>query len=89
MESTAKLLARRGSTTLSVTVERGPSVMPAALAALDARYDAAARTLHIEGLAPSDIARTLATLEASGYAIENVDFNRSTLQDVFLDLVRR
>jgi ABC-2 type transport system ATP-binding protein len=89
MESTAKLLARRGSTTLSVTVERGPSVMPAALAALDARYDAAARTLHIEGLAPSDIARTLAMLEASGYAIENVDFNRSTLQDVFLDLVRR
>ena len=89
MESTSKLLARRGSTTLSVTVERGPSIVPPALAALGARYDAPERTLHFDGLAPSAIARTLTLLEASGYAIENVDFNRSSLQDVFLDLVRR
>jgi ABC-2 type transport system ATP-binding protein len=89
MESTEKLLARRGSTTLSVTVARGPSAPPPALAALGARYDAPARTLHFDGLAPSAIARTLALVESLGYFVENVDFNRSSLQDVFLDLVRR
>lgn len=89
MESTAKLLARRGSTTLSVTVERALDAIPPALLARGARYEAPNRTLHFEGIAPSAIAPTLAELESNGYTIENVDFKRSSLQDVFLDLVRR
>jgi ABC-2 type transport system ATP-binding protein len=89
LEPTKKLMARRGSTTLSVTVERPVEPIPPALVARGARYDAATRTLHFEGIAPSAIAPALADLEAHGYAIENVDFKRSTLQDVFLDLVGR
>ena len=54
-----------------------------------ARYDAVTRTLHFEGIAPSDIAPALADLESHGYTIENVDFKRSSLQDVFLELVGR
>jgi len=89
MESTAKLLARRGSTTLSVTVERPLDPVPRAIAARAGRYDARTRTLHFEGIAPTQIAPTLAEFESNGYTIENVDFTRSSLQDVFLDLVGR
>jgi ABC-2 type transport system ATP-binding protein len=89
MESTANLLARRGSTMLSVTVQRGPASLPPELLARGARYEQAEHRIHIDGLAPGAIARTLAEIEANGYTIVNVDFNRSTLQDVFLDLVGR
>ena len=88
MESTAKLLARRGTATLSVTVERPFDALPPPIAARGARYEERSRTLHFEGIAPSAIAPTLAELESYGYTIEDVDFSRSSLQDVFLDLVR-
>ncbi len=89
LESTAKLMARRGSTTLTVTIERALVTMPPALAARGARYEAATRTLSFHDIAPAAIAPTLAELVAHGYDIENVDFTRSSLQDVFLELVRR
>ncbi len=89
MESTAKLLARRGTTTLSVTVDRPLASVPAALIALGAIYDAPTRTLRLSNVPPDAIAATLGELGAAGYAIENVDFARSSLQDVFLDLVKR
>lgn len=89
MESTAKLLARRGTATLSVTVDRPFETLPPSIAARGARYDGHARTLNFEGIAPSAIAPTLAELESYGYTIEDVDFSRSSLQDVFLDLVGR
>jgi ABC-2 type transport system ATP-binding protein len=88
MESTAKLLARRGQTTLTVTVERPIGTVPPGLVALGARYEAGGRSVHFENVAPSHVARTLSELEAQGYTIENVDFHRSSLQDVFLDLVK-
>jgi ABC-2 type transport system ATP-binding protein len=87
LEPTEKLLARRGSTTLSVTVERPLDPIPPVLLARGARYDPETRTLRFEGIEPSAIAPALAELDAHGYAIENVDFKRSSLQDVFLDLV--
>ncbi|GAC1311373.1 MAG: ABC transporter ATP-binding protein [Vulcanimicrobiaceae bacterium] len=89
MESTAKLMARRGSTTLTVTVEGALAAMPLALATRGARYEPTTRTLVFHDIAPTAIAPALAELVASGYEIENVDFTRSSLQDVFLDLVRR
>lgn len=89
MESTAKLLARRGTTTLSVTVDRPLASVPAALIALGAIYDAPTRTLRLSNVPPDAIAATLGELGAAGYAIANVDFARSSLQDVFLDLVKR
>ena len=61
--------------------------IPPVLLARGARYDPETRTLRFEGIEPSAIAPALAELDAHGYAIENVDFKRSSLQDVFLDLV--
>jgi len=89
LESTAKLMARRGSTTLTVTVERSLATIPPALVLRGARYDAATRTLVFSQIAPTAIAPALAELVAAGYEIANVDFTRSSLQDVFLELVRR
>jgi ABC-2 type transport system ATP-binding protein len=87
MEPTARLMARRGSTTLCVTVANAPITMPAMLAAHGAMYDPITHALTFGGIAPSEIAPTLAAIQSLGYAIENVDFSRSSLQDVFLDLV--
>ncbi len=89
MESTAKLLARRGTTTLSVTVEGPMLVLPPALAARGATYDAATRTVRLTNVPPDAIAATLDVLTAHGCAIENVGYTRSSLQDVFLELVKR
>jgi ABC-2 type transport system ATP-binding protein len=88
-ESTAGLLSRQGSTTLGVTVDRPMAGIPARLADLGARYDAATNTLYVEGVQPAGIAPALAELESAGYGIANVDFKRASLQDVFLDLVRK
>jgi len=87
LEPTERLMARRGSTTLSVTVRNAPRDLPATLSARGARYEAVTRTVFFEGIAPAAIAPALADLVANGYDIENVDFKRSSLQDVFLDLV--
>ena len=89
MESTAKLLARRGTTTLSITVERALAALPPGLAARGATYDASTRVVRLLDVAPDAIAATLGELTAVGAAIENVEFARSSLQDVFLELVKR
>ncbi len=88
-ESTARLLSRQGNTTLSITVDRPLGHIPPAFAALGAHYDDASNTLYVEGLEPSGIAPALAELEAGGYTIANVDFKRASLQDVFLELMRK
>jgi ABC-2 type transport system ATP-binding protein len=89
MEPTANLLARRGSTTLSVTVKGAVEPLPPVLVARGVTYDPVARVLHFTGIAPSAVAPALIEVEALGYTIEDVDFTRSSLQDVFLDLVHR
>ena len=89
MESTAKLLARNGVATLNVTVAAPNDGFAVPSVARGANYDALTRTFHYPGIAPSAIATALAELQAQGYTIENVDVSRSTLQDVFLDLVGR
>ncbi len=89
MESTVKLLTRNAVSTLRVTVADGRQAPGPALVARGARYDAATRTFSFDGLPPSSIASALADVQAQGYAIEHVDFAQKSLQDVFLDLVRR
>jgi ABC-2 type transport system ATP-binding protein len=89
MESTAKLLARQGQTTLSVTLDCVLDPLPAALAGLGARFDRATKTLAVDDLPAGAISPTLAELERLGCGILNVDFKRSSLQDVFLELVKR
>jgi ABC-2 type transport system ATP-binding protein len=89
LDAIGRLMERRGTTTLSVAVERVPAVLPPALTERGARYDPELRTLRFEDIASSQIAPILAELDALGFAIENVEFRRSSLQDVFLELVRR
>lgn len=88
MESTAKLLGRRGST-LHVTLEAPiAGLLPASIGKRGAVYDADTRRLLFPDISPKAVAATLAEVQAEGYAIEDVDFARSSLQDVFLDLVK-
>jgi ABC-2 type transport system ATP-binding protein len=88
MESTAKLLGRRGST-LHVTLESPiGGLIPPSIAARGAAYDAATRTLLFPNTSPKSLAAVLAGVQAEGYTIEDVNFARSNLQDVFLDLVK-
>ena len=85
MEPTERLMRRHGPATLSVTLDRefsAPSL------ARGARRDGDMRTLHFDGLDPAQIAPLLIELEAAGYTIENVEFRRASLQDIFLQLVR-
>ena len=58
--------------------------------ALAAALEALMRPLleDLDGLDPAQIAPLLGTLEAAGYTIENVEFRRASLQDIFLQLVR-
>jgi len=86
LEPTVNLVGRHGTATLSVTLDREAAGVAAARGA---RIDGDPRTLHFDGLDPAQIAPTLAELESAGYAIENVEFRRASLQDVFLQLVRR
>jgi ABC-2 type transport system ATP-binding protein len=88
MESTEKLLGRRGST-LHVTLESPiGGLLPASIAARKAAYDATTRTLLFPETSPKSVAAILADVQAEGFTIEDVNFARSSLQDVFLDLVK-
>ena len=89
MEPTEQLVTRHGPATLSVTVDRAVDSVAPALAARGARRDGDPRTLYFDGLSPAEIAPTLAEIEAAGYAVENLEFRRANLQDIFLELVRR
>jgi ABC-2 type transport system ATP-binding protein len=89
MEPTEQLVTRHGPATLSVTVDRSVDSVAPALAARGARRDGDPRTLYFDGLSPAEIAPTLAEIEAAGYAVENLEFRRANLQDIFLELVRR
>jgi ABC-2 type transport system ATP-binding protein len=85
-EPTERFVGRHGTATLTVRLNR-----PLDEVALSAsvRRDPDSRTVHFDGLDAAAIAPTLAKLEAAGYEIENVEFRRASLQDVFLELVRR
>jgi ABC-2 type transport system ATP-binding protein len=89
MDSTVALLARRRHDALSVTLDRPLAVMPPELAARAARYDPATRTIFLDRLAPADVPAALAVVEKAGYELADVEFKRASLQDVFLDLMRK
>lgn len=86
LEATESLLSRNREATLKVTVNRPIMQLPPALLQRGARFEAGNKALSIEGVAPDHIAATLTELEADGFEIEGVDFRRSTLQDIFLEL---
>lgn len=86
LEATESLLSRNREATLKITVNRPIVQLPAGLVQRGARFEPGDVALSIEGVAPDHIAATLTELEAEGFEIEGVDFRRSTLQDIFLEL---
>ena len=89
LESTQSLLARRPDTLLTITLDRPIHDLPSQLLARGARFEPGAERVTLTGVAPDELARTLGELEAAGFGIESVDYKRATLQDVFLELIRR
>jgi ABC-2 type transport system ATP-binding protein len=87
LEPTAKLLARRGTTSLVVTIARPLAALPAEIAARGGAYEPGAQTIEFHNVEPSAISQVLLALGTAGIEIANVDFRKSTLQDVFLELV--
>ena len=87
LEPTAKLLARRGSTSLIVTIVRPLETLPAEIAARGGTYEAGTQTIAFHNVEPSAISPVLLALGTADIEIANVDFRKSTLQDVFLELV--
>ena len=85
-ESTESLLSRNRDATLKVTVNRPIVRLPEGLLQRGARFEPGGVALSIEGVAPPQIAAALKELEDDGFEIEGVDFRRSSLQDVFLEL---
>jgi ABC-2 type transport system ATP-binding protein len=89
LQSTQSLLATNRDTTLAITVDRPVRDLPASLTARGARFEAGATQINIDNVTPGQLAATLTELEAAGFVVEEVDFKRSSLQDVFLELTRR
>ncbi len=89
LESTAKLVARRNDTILSITVDRPIRALPPALVARGATLDPSDLVIHLQGILPSEIASALTEIERAGFTIEDMEYKRSSLQDVFLELTRR
>ena len=89
LQSTQSLLATNRDTTLTMVVDKPILELPAGLIARGARFESGGRQLHIEGVTPDQLGPTLAELQAAGFTIEEIDFKRSNLQDVFLELTRR
>jgi ABC-2 type transport system ATP-binding protein len=87
LEPTAKLLARRGSTSLVVTIVRPLAALPAEIAARGGVYEAGTQTIVFHNVEPGAISPVLLALGSVDIEIANVDFRKSTLQDVFLELV--
>ncbi|MBC5810927.1 MAG: ABC transporter ATP-binding protein [Candidatus Eremiobacteraeota bacterium] len=88
LEATETLVKRTGRALLTVTLDR-PFAPTPSLTARGARADGNPAIVLFENLSPEAIAPALAELASLGYGIENVEFRRSNLQDVFLELVRR
>ncbi|MDP9017020.1 MAG: ABC transporter ATP-binding protein [Candidatus Eremiobacteraeota bacterium] len=89
LQSTQSLLATNRDTTLTITVDRLVRDLPATLIARGAHFEPGSMQIRIRDVTPGQLATTLAELEGAGFGVEEVDFKRSNLQDVFLELTRR
>jgi ABC-2 type transport system ATP-binding protein len=89
LDTTEALLARRGRSSLIVSVNRPVVPMPPALAVRGAHLDGSPKIVRVEGVPPCEIGHVLAELERADYLIEDVEVVHASLQDVFLDITRR
>ena len=89
LQSTQSLLARNRDTTLTITLDAPIRELPPAIVARGGRFEPGAAQVFIDGVTPDQLAPALAELQSVGFGIEEVDFKRSSLQDVFLELTRK
>ena len=90
LETTEQLLRSHAREGLTITVSRPLQGVPPGLAALGARLDEEdACRLRFERLGPDRVGDVLAALGREGLAVEAINTERATLQDVFLALTGR
>jgi len=89
LQSTQSLLAGNRDTTLTITVDQPLRDVPPEIVAAGGRYERGGKQISLAGVQPSDLASLLVHLQDVGLRIEEVDYKRSSLQDVFLELTRR
>jgi len=88
LEPTSRLLERHGRSTLTIRVDGSLEGLPSALAAR-AQLVPGDSVVHLESVAPGEVAELLADLTRAGVHITAVDYGRASLQDVFLELTRK
>jgi ABC-2 type transport system ATP-binding protein len=86
LEPTPRLLERHGRGTLVVHVEGAIDALPREIAARASVED---HVVRIEGVDPSEVGVLLEDVSRSGLRVGSVDYGRSSLQDIFLELTRR
>jgi ABC-2 type transport system ATP-binding protein len=90
VEETATLMRRFGKRRLSITMPQPIAAIPPALAAWPLRLDAGGECLvyEFDANAPeSGVARLLRDLDAAGIDYRDLETSRSSLEDIFMDLV--
>ena len=89
LDKTESLISGRSQERIVLEFDAPVQALPEGLAALGATWDPTSREVAFTEAKPSDLARILATFEAQGDRLANVDVQRKTLQDVFLELTAR
>jgi ABC-2 type transport system ATP-binding protein len=87
VEDKAALLARHGTRTLHVALERPLTAVPPALAALGARLEEGGAALVLEADPGGALGRAVAAVAEAGLAVKDVETRRTSLEDVFVRLV--
>jgi len=88
VEDKHALLRRHGAKTLRLALDRPLAAVPPALAALGARLEDGGAAASVEVPAGEAFGPFLAAAAAAGVTVRDVETHRTTLEDVFVRLVR-
>ncbi len=88
VEDTRALLRRHGAKTLRLALDRPLAAVPPPLAALGARLEDGGAAVSVEVPGGEAFGPFLAAAAAAGVAVRDVETHRTTLEDVFVRLVR-
>lgn len=86
---TKTLLRQQGEATLVVFVDSPLRDLPVHPALTGARFTPGDCVIQLDGVSPSGIAAVLGALEVADLRVTQLEFKRSSLQDIFLELTRK
>ena len=86
---TKSLLNHEAEATLVIVVDEPLRALPDHPALAGALHTPGDATICLEGINPSQITSVLGALDGAGLRVSELEFKRSSLQDVFLELTRR